>query len=156
MAREDTAVSPEEAGIVLLSWKRLAASGERAAALFYDRLFDIAPETRGRLGMDQMPAYRRGMLDGMDWALAELFGPRRPPPPRQPGPARPAVPPPAPPPVPGRDPFLGVGGGAALEALVWTFEKVLGGAWTPREAAAWAEAGPAVIAALRPPPAIRP
>ena len=39
-------MSPEQTRIVQETWKRVAPIADRAAELFYDRLFEIDPTTR--------------------------------------------------------------------------------------------------------------
>ena len=132
-------MSPGEAGLIAYSWKRVGPVADRAAGLFYDCLFDIAPATRANFAADQMPWLRRDLISGIDAAVAELAGPA------QPRHLRPAPP-------PARDLLLGAEAPAAVDALASALATVLGRDWTPEHDTAWRAAGPHIVSALRPAP----
>jgi hypothetical protein len=125
-------MSPDQARLVAYSWKRVGASADRAAMLFYDRLCDTAPATRAQLAAEQMPALRRAFLARVDAAVARLAGG-----------AAPAVAIPAGVPC---DLLLGASAEQAGAALFWTLEAVLGPEWTPLVDLAWRGAAPALLA----------
>lgn len=135
----------KDADLVLYSWKRIGAAADRAAGIFYDRLFEIAPASQAHLSAEQMPASRRSLMTRIDWAISGYLLPGESAEDRDP-----------PPPVHGapRDPFLGATAEHAVAALLGTLQSVLGAEWTPRHEAAWNEAGPAIVAALRPGPLV--
>ncbi|MBR0683524.1 hypothetical protein GXW74_23770 [Roseomonas eburnea] len=130
-------MAPEDARLVTYAWKRIGSHSDHAAGLFYDRLFEIAPTTHAHVSVELMPACRRDLMAGIDWAVGEIARER---PGTLPGPL--AL----------RDPFLGAGTDQVVAALLWTLHTVLGRDWTPRHEAAWRAAGPAIVAALRPHP----
>ncbi len=127
-------MSPEQARLVAYSWKRVGASGDRAAMLFYDRLCDTVPATRAQLAAEQMPALRRAFLARVDAAVARLAGGA----PLGAGIATGA---------PG-DLLLGASAEQAVAALFWTLQAVLGPEWTPLADLAWRGAAPALLAEL--------
>jgi len=141
-------LAPEDARLVVYTWKRIGPLADRAAGLFYDRLFEITPTTRAHVSVDMMPAFRRSLMTSIDWAVNEIL--------RsstiasvRPGLA--AAPPLA---HDARDPFLGAAAEQASAALLWMLHAILGRDWTPRHEAAWTAAAPEIVAALRPAPSI--
>lgn len=46
------AMTPEQTKLVQASWARIAPSADQVAVLFYDRLFEIAPETEAATPAD--------------------------------------------------------------------------------------------------------
>jgi hemoglobin-like flavoprotein len=121
-------VTPEQVQLVQQSFGRVAPISEQAAALFYDRLFEIAPQVKAMFPADMTEQRKKlmatlavvvnglGNLEAILPAASALakrhvsYG------------AKPAH-------------YSVVGG-----ALLWTLEKGLGEAWTPETAAAWTAA----------------
>jgi len=121
-------MTPEQVKLVQESFAKVAPISDKAAELFYGRLFEIAPHVRAMFPDDM--SVQRGKLmatlatvvnglNNLDTILpaASALAKRH------------------------------VGYGAQAwhyppvgEALLWTLEKGLGDAWTPPVAAAWAQA----------------
>lgn len=128
-------MSPDQARLLSLSWKRVGAGADRAAMLFYDRLCITVPATRAHLAPERMPALRRAFLARIDAVLARAAGGA------------------APGHEPGRGPddlLLGAGAPEAGAALLWMLATVLGPDWTPELDLAWRAAAPALLAQLEP------
>jgi nitric oxide dioxygenase len=123
-------MTPQEIQIVRTSFALISARKVEAAALFYGRLFRIAPELEAVLGAD-LPALASRTTAGLGYLVAALDRPE--------------------------DVAPFVAEMAALaelhrgfdpathyqrigEALLWTLRQVLGGACTRPVAAAWANA----------------
>jgi hemoglobin-like flavoprotein len=121
-------MTPDQISLVQTSFAKVAPIADQAAQIFYDRLFEVAPQVR-TLFPDDMTEQRRKLmatlsvvvngLDKLDTilpaasALAKRhvnYG------------AQPA-----------HYPVVG-------EALLWTLERGLGEAWNPELAAAWTSA----------------
>ena len=121
-------MTPEEVKLVQQSFSRVAPISEQAAVLFYDRLFEIAPQVRSMFP-DDMTEQRRKlmvMLAAVVGGLGDL----------------PSI-------LPAASALAKrhVAYGAKAEhypvvgsALLWTLEKGLGEAWTPDVAVAWTTA----------------
>jgi nitric oxide dioxygenase len=121
-------MTPDQVKLVQDSFAKVAPISEKAAQLFYGRLFEIAPQVRAMFGDDMTEQRTKLMatlaivvngLNNLDAilpaasALAKRhvsYG------------AEPA-----------HYPVVG-------EALLWTLEQGLGPAWTPKVAAAWSAA----------------
>ena len=121
-------MTPAQIKLVQQSFAKVAPTADKAAELFYGRLFEIAPQVR-KLFPDDLTEQRKKLmatltivvngLDNMDSifpAAAELA--KR---------------------------HVAYGAQAAHysvvgDALLWTLEKGLGRSWTPDVAAAWASA----------------
>jgi len=121
-------MTPDQVKLVQESFAKVAPISEQAAILFYDRLFEIAPQVKSMFPDDMTEQRRKLMatlavvvkgLDNLESilpaasALAKRhvsYG------------AKPA-----------HYPVVGA-------ALLWTLEKGLGGAWTPEVAEAWTAA----------------
>lgn len=122
-------MTPEQKHLIRETWHRVGAIGDAAAALFYDRLFEIEPSVRPLFDKADMKAQRGKLLQALAMVVAGLdrldtmvpvleqlgrrhvgYGVRR----RH---------------------YDSVGA-----ALLWTFERGLGDAWTPETAGAWADA----------------
>ncbi|MGF1592144.1 MAG: globin family protein [Kiloniellaceae bacterium] len=120
---------PEQKQLIRDTWQRVAAIGDPAAVLFYDRLFEIDPSTRPLFAGVEMKSQRGKLLQALALLVASLdrldsiapvledlgrrhvgYGVRE-------------------------AHYASVGA-----ALLWTFERGLGDAWTPEAADAWAEA----------------
>ena len=121
-------MTPEQVKLVQDSFAKVAPISDKAAEIFYDRLFTVAPQVR-TLFPDDMKEQRFKLmatlavvvngLSNLEFALPAAsalakrhvdYG------------AQPA-----------RDPVVG-------ETLLWTLERGLGPAWTPDVAAAWTAA----------------
>ncbi|MGD1879671.1 MAG: globin family protein [Kiloniellaceae bacterium] len=129
-------MTPEQKQLLRDTWSAVGAMGDTAAALFYDRLFEIDPTVRPLFAGADMTAQRGKLLqalalvvaaldrlDSMVPALEELgrrhltYGVRK----RH---------------------YRSVGA-----ALLWTFERGLGDAWTQEAEEAWAQAY-AIVSAI--------
>ena len=121
-------MTPDQVKLVQDSFARVAPIADKAAELFYGRLFDIAPQVRAMFPADMSDQRRKLMttlmtvvngLNNLDTILpaASVLAKRH----------------------------VGYGAEAAHypvvgEALLWTLETGLGEAWTPPVAAAWTAA----------------
>jgi nitric oxide dioxygenase len=121
-------MTPDQVKLVQQSFAKVAPISETAAVLFYDRLFEIAPQVRAMFPSDLTEQRKKLMatlavvvngLGNLESVLpaASALAKRH------------------------------VGYGAKAEhypvvgaALLWTLEKGLGDAWTPETAAAWTAA----------------
>ena len=121
-------MTPDQIKLVQQSFAKVAAISEQAAALFYERLFAVAPAVKAMFPADMTEQRKKlmatlavvvnglGNLEAVLPAASALakrhvsYG------------AKPAH-------------YPVVGG-----ALLWTLEKGLGDAWTPETAAAWTAA----------------
>src|SRR4029077_4512835 len=118
-------MTPKQVALVQDSFAKVALTSEAAAMLFYDRLFEIAPQTRAMFP-DDMIEQRRQLMEMLargGKGLGNL---------QQVLPAASAL------------AKRHVGYGAKAEhypvvgaALLWTLEKGLGDGWTPEVADAW-------------------
>jgi nitric oxide dioxygenase len=121
-------VTPSQIKLVQESFSRVAPISEQAAVLFYDRLFEVAPQVRA-LFPDEMSEQRKKLMATLAVVVNGLTNLE-------------AV-------LPAASALAKrhVGYGAKPEhypvvggALLWTLEKGLGDAWTPELAEAWAAA----------------
>jgi len=121
-------MTPDQVKLVQQSFAKVAPISETAAVLFYDRLFEIAPQVRAMFPSDMTEQRKKLMatLAAVVSGLANLESIL---------PAASAL------------AKRHVTYGARAEhypvvgsALLWTLEKGLGEAWTPELAAAWAAA----------------
>ena len=121
-------MTPDQIKLVQESFAKVAPISETAAVLFYDRLFEIAPQVQAMFPTDMTEQRRKlmatlavvvGGLNNLETILpaASALATRH------------------------------VGYGAKAEhypvvgaALLWTLEKGLGDAWTPEVAEAWTAA----------------
>ena len=122
-------MTPEQKRLIRETWERVGAIGDAAAALFYERLFEIDPTAKALFAGADMTAQRGKLLqalalvvasldrlDGLVPTLEELgrrhvtYGVRK-------------------------THYRSVGA-----ALLWTFERGLGDAWTGEAEDAWAQA----------------
>ena len=130
-------MTPEQVALVQTSFKSVAPIAAKAADLFYDRLFEIAPETRPLFPAD-LSAQKLKLIGMLATAVNNLH---------QLDTIVPAV----------RD--LGArhrGYGVTGEhyqpvgaALLWTLEQGLGPAFTPHVKAAWVEAYTTLAGAMQ-------
>ena len=121
-------MTPDEVKLVQQSFSKVAPISDQAAILFYDRLFEVAPQVRSMFP-DDMTEQRKKlmmMLAAVVGGLGDL----------------PSI-------LPAASALAKrhVAYGAKAEhypvvgsALLWTLEKGLGEAWTPDVAAAWTTA----------------
>jgi hemoglobin-like flavoprotein len=121
-------MTPEDVKLVQDSFAKVAPISEKAAELFYGRLFEVAPQVRAMFP-DDMTEQRKKLMatlgivvNGMSNLDAIL-------------PAASAL----------AKRHVSYGAEAAHypvvgEALLWTLEKGLGSSWTPQVAAAWTSA----------------
>jgi len=121
-------MTPEQVKLVQESFAKVAPISDKAAELFYGRLFEIAPQVRAMF-RDDMSEQRRKLMttlaivvNGLNNLETIL-------------PAASAL----------AKRHVDYGAEAAHypvvgEALLWTLEKGLGEAWTPPVAAAWTQA----------------
>jgi nitric oxide dioxygenase len=121
-------MTPDQVKLVQESFAKVAPISETAAMLFYDRLFEIAPQVKAMFPVDMTEQRKKLMatlavvVNGLSNLESIL-------------PAASAL------------AVRHVGYGAKPEhypvvggALLWTLEKGLGAAWTPEVAAAWTAA----------------
>jgi hemoglobin-like flavoprotein len=121
-------MTPEQKRLVRDTWKQVAPIADAAAGMFYRRLFEIDPTTRGLFRGTDMVAQRKKLLQTLAFAISGLddldalaskvedLGRRH----------------------------AGYGVTDAQydsvgAALLWTLEQGLGPAWTPAVSAAWTE-----------------
>jgi hemoglobin-like flavoprotein len=121
-------MTPDEVKLVQQSFSKVAPIADQAAILFYDRLFEVAPQVKSMFP-DDMTEQRKKlmvMLAAVVGGLSDL----------------PSI-------LPAASALAKrhVAYGAKAEhypvvgsALLWTLEKGLGEAWTPDVAAAWTTA----------------
>jgi len=121
-------MTPDQVKLVQSSFSRVMPISDQAAALFYDRLFEIAPSVKSMFPADMAEQHRKlmAMLAAVVNGLGNLESIL---------PAASAL------------AKRHVSYGAKAEhypvvgaALLWTLEKGLGEAWTPDVAHAWAAA----------------
>jgi nitric oxide dioxygenase len=121
-------VTPSQIKLVQESFSKVAPISDQAAVLFYDRLFEVAPQVRA-LFPDEMSEQRKKLMATLAVVVNGLTNLE-------------AV-------LPAASALAKrhVGYGAKPEhypvvggALLWTLEKGLGDAWTPELAEAWAAA----------------
>jgi hemoglobin-like flavoprotein len=121
-------MTPEQVALVQQSFAKVVPISEQASVLFYDRLFEIAPQVRSMFPADMTEQRRKlmMMLAAVVNGLSDL----------------PSI-------LPAASALAKrhTGYGAKAEhypvvgsALLWTLEKGLGDAWTPEVAEAWTTA----------------
>jgi hemoglobin-like flavoprotein len=131
-------MTPEQKAAVKQTWAQVVPSADTAASLFYDRLFEIDPNTRPLFRPERMPEQRRklvqalaAVVSGLDNLAAML---------------------PAIQELGRRHAGYGVTEAhyrSVGAALLWTLERGLGPDWTEQAASAWAEAYSTVSGAMR-------
>ena len=121
-------MTPSQIELVQNSFAKVAPSSDQAATIFYDRLFEIAPQVRA-IFPDDLTEQRKKLMATLAVVVNGLTN-------------LPAI-------LPAASALAKrhVGYGAKPEhypvvgsALLWTLEKGLGGAWTPDVAEAWTAA----------------
>jgi len=121
-------MTPDQVKLVQQSFSKVAPISDQAAILFYDRLFEVAPQVRAMFPADMSEQRKKlmMMLAAVVGGLGDL----------------PSI-------LPAASALAKrhVAYGAKAEhypvvgsALLWTLEKGLGEAWTPDVAAAWTTA----------------
>jgi hemoglobin-like flavoprotein len=121
-------MTPDQVKLVQQSFSKVAPISDQAANLFYDRLFEVAPQVRAMFPADMTEQRKKlmMMLAAVVGGLSDL----------------PSI-------LPAASALANrhVAYGAKAEhypvvgsALLWTLEKGLGEAWTPDVAAAWTTA----------------
>jgi nitric oxide dioxygenase len=126
--KQEQTMTPDQVKLVQQSFAKVAPISETAAVLFYDRLFEIAPQVRAMFPADMTEQRKKlmAMLAAVVNGLANLESIL---------PAASAL----------AKRHLAYGARAEHypvvgSALLWTLEKGLGEAWTPELAAAWTAA----------------
>ena len=121
-------MTPEQVNLVQQSFAKVAPISEQAAVLFYDRLFEVAPQVRAMFPVD-MTEQRKKLMGTLAVVVGGLSNLE-------------AI-------LPAASALAKrhVSYGAKAEhypvvggALLWTLEKGLGDAWTPEVAEAWTAA----------------
>ena len=121
-------MNPKQVELVQESFAKVAPISEAAAKIFYDRLFEVAPQVRAMFP-DDMTEQRKKLMATLAVVVGGL-------------PNLPSI-------LPAASALAKrhVSYGAKAEhypvvggALLWTLEKGLGEAWTPDVAAAWTSA----------------
>jgi nitric oxide dioxygenase len=121
-------MTPDQVALVQQSFSKVVPIADQAAILFYDRLFEIAPQVKAMFSADMTEQRKKliAMLAAVVSGLGDL----------------PSI-------LPAASALAKrhVAYGAKAEhypvvgaALLWTLEKGLGEAWTPDVAAAWTSA----------------
>ena len=121
-------MTPEQARLVTTSWSSVASIADSAIAQFYNRLFEIDPTARALFRVTDMPEQRRKVIEALSLALQSLDD------------------------LDALTPTLEELGrrhqrygvttahyDSVGQALLWTLQHGLGGAWTPAMAGAWTE-----------------
>src|ERR1700760_4322402 len=126
--RQERDMTPDQVKLVQQSFSKVVPIADQAAILFYDRLFEIAPQVKAMFPADM--TVQRQKLIAMLAAVVNGLG------------DLPSI-------LPAASALAKrhVAYGAKAEhypvvgaALLWTLEKGLGEAWTPDVAAAWTHA----------------
>ena len=130
-------MTPEQVTIIRLTFAQAMNNKDAVGKMFYDRLFEIAPETRAMFSGDMAAQSRKlmdtlalavGMLRDMPTLKATLQGLAK----RHVG-------------YGVRDEHYDIVG----QALLWTLERGLGDAFTPEARIAWSELYAAVAQIMR-------
>ena len=130
-------MTPEQISLIKLTFVRVLDIKKEAGRLFYQRLFEIAPDTRALFKTD-IEEQSRKLMDSLALAVASLRN----------GPALTEM-------LDGlgrRHAAYGVKDehyGKVGEALIWTLEKGLGDAFTPEARQAWTALYGAVADAMK-------
>ena len=125
-------MTPEQIKLVQTSWARIAPSADQVAVLFYDRLFEIAPEAEAAFPTDWFEQ-GKALMQTLDLFVREI------------------------PELSDFPPALGeygcieglfVNGTPACEALLWTLHQGLGDDFTTELEQAWRQAFAALTTTL--------
>jgi nitric oxide dioxygenase len=121
-------MTPDQVKLVQQSFSKVAPISDQAAVLFYDRLFEVAPQVKSMFPADMTEQRKKLMA-----TLAVVVGGLSDLPSILPAASALAK----------RHVAYGVTAGDYApvgEALLWTLDRGLGGQWTPELAVAWAAA----------------
>ncbi|MEP6573645.1 MAG: globin family protein [Gemmatimonadota bacterium] len=131
-------MTPERQALVKKSWLLIEQHGRQTSTVFYARLFEIAPESRQLFAMVDMTTQGQKLmlmltmivewLDDPDQLVPTLAALAR------------------------RHVGYGVRGAhydLVGDALLWSFEQVLGSSFTPEMRQAWAEAYLLIVSIMR-------
>lgn len=121
-------MTPEQMQLVQTTWRQVVPISDLAAQLFYDRLFELAPNTQALFQGTDLAEQRRKLMATLAFAVEGLSDPET---------LLPTVE------ALGRR-HVGYGATSAHydavgAALLWTLEQGLGDGWTPAAEAAWGE-----------------
>jgi len=131
-------MTPEREQLVRDTWKRFEPKAADHARYFYDKLFELDPETTAMFSRANMDLQRHRLMESLGMLIAELDDPEQL--------VTDLV-------VMGkRHVSYGVRDSdydAAGVALLWTLEKALGPEFTPEARAAWTEAYQWIASVMR-------
>jgi len=122
-------MTPDQKTLIEATWRRFEAVGDPAASLFYERLFEIDPSARVLFARTDMAVQRGKLMQALSLVVDSLDA------------------------LPSLVPVLEELGrrhqaygvrkrhySTVGSALLWTFERSLGDAWTRPAEEAWAQA----------------
>lgn len=131
-------MSPEQRQLVRDTWQQVVPIADTAAALFYDRLFEIDPDIRTLFPHADMAGQRRKLVAAIGTVVDEIDR------------------------IDALIPMIAALGrrhagygvtdahyDTVGAALLWTLEKGLGEAWTPAAADAWTAAYTTIAGVMR-------
>ena len=131
-------MTPEREQLVRETWKRFEPKAADHARYFYDKLFELDPETTAMFSRADMDLQRHRLMESLGMLIAELDDPER---------------------LVADLVELGKRHGAygvrdsdynaAGVALLWTLEKALGPDFTPEARSAWTEAYQWIASVMR-------
>ena len=131
-------MTPEREQLVRSTWKRFAPHAADHARFFYDKLFELDPDSRAMFNTANMDEQRHRLMETLGHLIAELDDPE--------SLVTDLV-------VLGKcHVAYGVRDSdydAAGVALLWTLEKALGDEFTPEARSAWTEAYQAIASVMR-------
>lgn len=131
-------MTPEREKLVRDTWKRFQPMAAEHARYFYDKLFELDPETPAMFARTNMDLQRHRLMETIGMLIAELHDPEQF--------VVDAVA------VGRRHAPHGIRDSdydAAGVALLWTLEKALGPEFTPEARSAWTEAYHAIASVMR-------
>lgn len=131
-------ITPERARLVRHTWRQFEPHAADHLRYFYDKLYELDPETRGLFGTVDMDEQRHRLMETIGELVAEIEDPER------------FVPHLAT--LGRRHAVYGVRDSdydAAGVALQWTLERALGPTFTPEVRDAWNEAYHAIASVMR-------
>ena len=131
-------MTPEREQLVRETWKRFEPKAADHARYFYDKLFELDPETTAIFGRADMDLQRHRLMESLGMLIAELDDPEHL--------VADLVT------LGKRHVAYGVRDSdydAAGVALLWTLEKALGPEFTPEARAAWVEAYHTISSVMR-------
>lgn len=131
-------MTPERERLVRDTWKKFEPKAAEHARYFYDKLFELDPETSAMFARANMDLQRHRLMETFGMLVSELDDPER---------------------LVSDLVVLGRRHGAygvrdsdydaAGVALLWTLEKALGPEFTPEARSAWTEAYTAIATVMR-------